>query len=144
MSKKPISRQKVEDTGIAEEDTTLFKQPEPELKQKEVASSISIPEFLVGEPYPYFYHTWNKLLLCDLNDAAEIFHIYNDGNELEPNVYIYNKQLDGENNDFETQHNKYGNSIQNYYSIVPQEGQIGEGSSWKEQEKININNLTPV
>ena len=29
MSKKPISRQKVEDTEIAEQDTTLFKQEQP-------------------------------------------------------------------------------------------------------------------
>jgi hypothetical protein len=113
-----------------------------EREEKPTASSISIPEFLISEPYPYFYHTWNKLLLCDLNDAAEVFHINNDRNNLEPNVYIYNKQLDGENNNFEIQHNKYGNSLQNYYTVVPQTGVVTEG--WKEEERININNLTPV
>jgi len=134
MSKKPIIREKVE--GEKEETTGIIQQP---LKIGSTASSISIPEFLVGEPYPYFYHTWNKLLLCDLNDAAEAFHIQNDRNDLEPNIYIYNKQLD---NDFETQHNKYGNSLQNYYNVVPQSGTIT--SQWKEEERININNITPV
>ena len=136
MSKKQISRTKVE--GEKEYETTVFEQ-QIEPKVEKAASSISIPEFLVGEPYPYFYHTWNKLLLCDLNDAAEIFKIQNDGNDLEPNIYIYNKQS---TNDFETQHNKYGNSLQNYYNVIPQLGNVS--SQWKEEERININNITPV
>ncbi len=137
MSKKPIiSRTKVE--GEKEYESAVFEQ-QIEPKVEKAASSISIPEFLVGEPYPYFYHTWNKLLLCDLNDAAEIFKIQNDGNDLEPNIYIYNKQS---SNDFETQHNKYGNSLQNYYNVIPQLGNVSSG--WKEEERININNITPV
>ena len=109
----------------------------PEAKPE--VTSISIPEFLVGEPYPYFYHTWNKLLLCDLKDTEEVFHIHNDSNNLEENIYIYNKQ----SVDFETQHKKYGNSLQNYYTVVPQTGTI-DMNGWKDEERININNITPI
>ena len=109
----------------------------PEVKPE--VTSISIPEFLVGEPYPYFYHTWNKLLLCDLKDTEEVFHIHNDSNNLEENIYIYNKQ----SVDFETQHKKYGNSLQNYYMVVPQTGTI-DVNGWKDEERININNITPI
>jgi hypothetical protein len=138
MSIKPIvSRQKIEEVE-AEKETIIYDKPGENL----VASSISIPEFLVEEPYPYFYHTWNKLLLCDLNDAAEVFHINNNHNDLEPNIYIYDKQLEDEYNDFETQHNKYGNSLQNYYNVISQTGSLS--SNWKEEERININNITPV
>lgn len=124
-------------TGYEKVTSSKVFEAKPEAKSE--ATSISIPEFLVGEPYPYFYHTWNKLLLCDLKDTEEVFHIYNDSNNLEENIYIYNKQ----SRDFETQHKKYGNSLQNYYTVVPQTGTI-DINGWKEEERININNVTPI
>jgi len=108
-------------------------------------SSISIPEFLVGEPYPYFYHTWNKLLMCNLNDVAETFHI-NNSNDLDQNIYVFNNALkDVKSNcsNFETQHQKYGNSLQNYYTIVNQTTE-GIESNWKEKERIDITSITPI
>ena len=108
-------------------------------------SSISIPEFLQSEPYPYFYHTWNKLLLCNLNDVAETFHI-NNSNDLEPNIYVFNNSLkDVKSNcsNFETQHHKYGNSLQNYYTIVNQTTE-SIVPNWKEQERIDITSITPI
>ena len=108
-------------------------------------SSISIPEFLVGEPYPYFYHTWNKLLMCNLNDVAETFHI-NNSNDFDPNIYVFNNDLkDVKSNcsNFETQHNKYGNSLQNYYTIVKQTTGSVE-PNWKEMERIDITSITPI
>ena len=142
MNKKPlVSRAKFEEDIEADDASSkvTFKPREEMVKVSEKASSISIPEFLVDEPYPYFYHTWNKLLLCDLKDTEEVFHIHNDSNNLEENIYIYNKQ----SLDFETQHKKYGNSLQNYYTIVPQTGTI-DVNGWKEEERININNVTPI
>ena len=73
MIKKPlVSRAKFEEED-SQADTAsskvTFKPREEMVKVSEKASSISIPEFLVSEPYPYFYHTWNKLLMCNLNDV---------------------------------------------------------------------------
>ena len=107
-------------------------------------SSISIPEFILGEPYPYFYHTWNKLLLCILKDVAETFHI-NNSNDLDPNIYVFNNDLKDDISkfsDFETQHKEYGNSLQNYYTIVNQTTE--SIADWKENERINITNITPI
>ena len=57
--------EKVEDEIKDEIKDELLFQPREEMKKidrTEIAqSSISIPEFLTDEPYPYFYHTWNKL-----------------------------------------------------------------------------------
>ena len=118
-----------------------FKPREEIEKPLEKASSISIPEFQVGEPYPYFYHTWNKLLVCDQNDVSQIFHINNNNNDLEPNIYIDN-QMNKIGENFEIQHSKYGNSLQNYYNIIPQ--QEGLESNWKELERINITKITSI
>ena len=131
---------KGEDTQIS-----FFKRKEELRKPELVVSSISIPEFLTGEPYPYFYHKWNKLLLCNLNDVSEIFHI-NNSNDLEPNIYVFNNDLKDVNSrcsNFETQHNKYGNSLQNYYTIVNQTAENVD-SDWKEKERINITSITPI
>ncbi len=142
MSKKSlVIREKVELEEKPEEITTAVFEKIGEVKAP--ISSVSIPEFLSDEPYPYFYHTWNKLLLCDLNDTKEVFHIQNDENTMQPNIYIYNKQVEGEYNDFEAMHKKYGNSLQNYYNVIPQTGSVTPGA-WKEEERININNITPI
>ena len=131
-----------EEQEVKGEDTQiLFLKRKEELRKPESGVSISIPEFLTGEPYPYFYHTWNKLLLCNLNDVSEIFHI-NNSNDLEPNIYVFNNDLKDINSrcsNFETQHNKYGNSLQNYYTIVNQTTENVD-SDWKEKERINICN----
>ena len=147
---KPPERQKVEDEK--EEKPTEGTSTGVEFKPREEMakigielSSISIPEFLVGEPYPYFYHTWNKLLLCNLNDVSEIFHI-NNSNDLDHNIYVFNNSLkDVKSNcsNFETQHHKYGNSLQNYYTIVNQ-NPASIPANWKEMERIDITNITPI
>ena len=145
---KSIGRQAV--TEDEKEPTTeiSFKPREEMVKIERTGteqSSISIPEFIVGEPYPYFYHTWNKLLMCNLNDVAENFHI-NNSNDLDPNIYVFNNDLkDVKSNcsNFETQHHKYGNSLQNYYTIVNQTtGSIDP--NWKEMERIDITSITPI
>ena len=108
-------------------------------------SSISIPEFILGEPYPYFYHTWNKLLLCILKDVAETFHI-NNSNDLDPNIYVFNNDLKDDISkfsDFETQHKEYGNSLQNYYTIVNQTTKSID-PLWKDKERIDITSITPI
>ncbi len=143
-------RQKVEkvEDEIEEKKEELLLQPREEMKKIDRTgtdqSSISIPEFLTDEPYPYFYHTWNKLLLCNLNDVSEAFHI-NNSNDLDQNIYIFNNDLKDIHTDcsnFEKQHNKYGNSLQNYYTIVKQTSNID--SNWKEKERINITDITPI
>ena len=139
MSKKSLAIRKKPE--LEEEDYTEEVSKEalkPQISTPSAATSITIPEFLVEEPYPYFYHTWNKLLLCDLNDAEEVFHIRND-KDLVENIYIHNKLT----LDYETQHKKYGNSLQNYYKVIPQTGIINV-NEWKEEERINVNNITPV
>jgi len=141
-----IERQSVEDEFDVKDTGVLFK-PRQEMGRVESnQSSISIPEFLVGEPYPYFYHTWNKLLLCNLTDVAETFHI-NNSNDLDPNIYVFNNDLKDDTvskfSDFETQHKEYGNSLQNYYTIVNQ-NPTGIEPDWKEKERINITNITPI
>ena len=139
MSKKSLAIRKKPE--LEEEDYTEEVSKEalkPQISTPSAATSITIPEFLVEEPYPYFYHTWNKLLLCDLNDAEEVFHIRND-KDLVENIYIHNKLT----LDYETQHKKYGNSLQNYYKVIPQTGTINV-NEWKEEERINVNNITPV
>ena len=146
MIRKPlVSRAKLDDIEEADKGVSgVTFQPREEMeKVTEKASSISIPEFLVGEPYPYFYHTWNKLLMCNLNDVSETFHI-NDPNDLDPNIYINNNLTDKGDKcaSFETQHTKYGNSLQNYYTIVNQSGVLEP--NWKESERINIKNITSV
>ena len=106
-------------------------------------STITIPEFLEGEPYPYFYHTWNKLLLCNLKDVAETFHINNDS---DLNIYVFNNDLNDDKSicsNFETQHHKYGNSLQNYYTIVNQKPE-SIAANWKEMERIDITSITPI
>lgn len=108
-------------------------------------SSISIPEFIVREPYPYFYHTWNKLLLCNLTDVVEAFHI-NNSNESIPNIYVFNNDLtDDVSNfsNFETQHNEYGNSLQNYYTIVNQTTKSID-PDWRDKDRISITSITPI
>jgi len=127
------------------ETSTLFKRQEGFTRTGIEVSSMSIPEFLVGEPYPYFYHTWNKLLLCNLNDVSETFHI-NNSNDLDANIYVFNNDLkDVKSNcsNFETQHHKYGNSLQNYYTIVNQKPE-SISANWKEMERINITSITPI
>ena len=69
---KSIGRQAV--TEDEKEPTTeiSFKPREEMVKIERTGteqSSISIPEFIVGEPYPYFYHTWNKLLMCNFSPS---------------------------------------------------------------------------
>ena len=143
LGKLKIERQSV--TGEKEITSEIFKPKEEIKKPESVLSSISIPEFLVGQPYPYFYHTWNKLLLCNLNDVAETFHI-NTSNDLDPNIYVFNNNLkDVKSNcsNFETQHHKYGNSLQNYYTIVNQTSE-GIDPNWKEMERIDITSITPI
>ena len=56
MSKKSlVTREKVELEEKPEEITTaIFEKPLSEAKAP--ISSVSIPEFLSDEPYPYFYH----------------------------------------------------------------------------------------
>jgi hypothetical protein len=146
MNKKPlVSRAKFEEDIEADDASSkvTFKPREEMVKVSEKASSISIPEFLVDEPYPYFYHTWNKLLMCNLNDVTEIFHI-NDQNDLDQNIYINNNLPDTQANlnNFATQHAHYGNSLQNYYTIINQSGTID--ANWKEMERIDITSITPV
>jgi len=83
--------------------------------------------------------------MCNLNDVSETFHI-NNSNDLDPNIYVFNNDLkDVKSNcsNFETQHQKYGNSLQNYYTIVNQTtGSID--ANWKEMERIDITSITPV
>ena len=141
MSKRPVITRGNLDIVLQNFDKDKITELKSPITISTPISSVSIPEFLLEEPYPYFYHTWNKLLLCDLNDTKEVFHIQNDENTMQPNIYIYNKQSEGENNDFETMHKKYGNSLQNYYNVIPQTGLSG---AWKEEERININNITPI
>jgi hypothetical protein len=147
MSKKSVTRGKLEviEKYVSEPSRDIFTSEEKRASTEEAptkVSSISIPEFLVDEPYPYFYHTWNKLLLCDLTSTEEIFHIQNDNDSTKPNIFIYNKQSPDNCSNFEVQHHKYGNSLQNYYSVIPQSGTIN--SEWKDEARINIANLTPV
>jgi hypothetical protein len=127
------------DTGASK---ITFKPREEMKNESGKATTITIPEFLVGETYPYFYHTWNKLLLCSLNDVSKTFHI-NDKNAGDPNIYI-NNLTDGHDNfnNFEQQHKNYGNSLQNYYTIVNQSGILD--ANWKELERINITTITPL
>ena len=149
LRKLKIERQAVTEDEKEEPTAGITFKPREEMVRIERTgteqSSISIPEFLLGEPYPYFYHTWNKLLLCNLNDVAETFHI-NTSNDLDPNIYVFNNDLkDVKSNcsNFETQHHKYGNSLQNYYTIVNQTtGSIDP--NWKEMDRINITNITPI
>jgi hypothetical protein len=149
LGKLKIGRQSVTEEEKEGPSTEISFKPREEMVKIDRTgtelSSISIPEFLVGEPYPYFYHTWNKLLMCNLNDVAETFHI-NKSNDLEPNIYVFNNHLkDVKSNcsNFETQHHKFGNSLQNYYTIVNQTtGSID--SNWKEMERIDITSITPV
>jgi hypothetical protein len=148
-------RQKVEKVEEDEEKPTEGTSTGVEFKPREEMvkidrtgtelSSISIPEFIVGEPYPYFYHTWNKLLMCNLNDVSETFHI-NNSNDMDFNIYVFNNDLkDVKSNcsNFETQHHKYGNSLQNYYTILNQTSGSIE-PNWKEMERIDITSITPV
>ena len=73
LGKLKLGRQAVTEDEIEGPSTQIsFKPREEMVNIEKIAtgnSSISIPEFLVGEPYPYFYHTWNKLLMCNLNDS---------------------------------------------------------------------------
>jgi 6-pyruvoyl-tetrahydropterin synthase len=149
LKRKIVERQKVTEDEIEGPSTEIsFKPREEMVNIEKIAtgnSSISIPEFLVGEPYPYFYHTWNKLLMCNLNDVSETFHI-NNSNDLDPNIYVFNNDLKDVNSNcsnFETQHHKYGNSLQNYYTIVNQKTESID-ANWKEMERINITSITPV
>ena len=156
FGKLKIGREKVEvikeeekEKPLSEESQLGFKPGEqlarvvkrgPELAAE---STISIPEFLEGEPYPYFYHTWNKLLLCNLKDVAETFHINNDS---DLNIYVFNNDLNDDKSicsNFETQHHKYGNSLQNYYTIVNQKPE-SIAANWKEMERIDITSITPI
>ena len=127
------------------ETSVLFKRQEGFTRTGAQLSSISIPEFLESEPYPYFYHTWNKLLLCNLNHVAETFHI-NKSNDLDLNIYVFNNALKDVNSNcsnFETQHHKYGNSLQNYYTIVNQKTE-SIPANWKEMDRIDITSITPI
>jgi len=150
LGKLKIGRQAVidetEEKTKEETSTDVEFKPREEMERTGInQSSISIPEFLVGEPYPYFYHTWNKLLLCNLNDVAETFHI-NTSNDLDPNIYVFNNDLkDVKSNcsNFETQHHKYGNSLQNYYRVVNQTSESIH-PNWKEMERIDITSITPI
>ena len=126
--------QAVSDTKEGSDTGVLFEREGFKRTGTEI-SSISIPEFTVGEPYPYFYHTWNKLLLCNLNDVVEAFHI-NNSDESSPNIYVFNNDLTDDISNFETQHNEYGNSLQNYYTIVNQTTKSID-PNWKEKERIN-------
>ena len=149
LGKLKIGRQSVTEEEKEETASGISFKPREEMVKIERTgteqSSISIPEFLLGEPYPYFYHTWNKLLMCNLNDVAETFHI-NNSNDLEPNIYVFNNHLkDVKSNcsNFETQHHKYGNSLQNYYTIVNQTTATID-PHWKEMDRINITSITPI
>jgi 2-dehydro-3-deoxyphosphooctonate aldolase (KDO 8-P synthase) len=67
-------KEKAKEDEVTGESTQIsFLKPREEFAKP--ITSISIPEAVVKEPYPYFYHTWNKLLLCNLNDVSETFHI---------------------------------------------------------------------
>jgi hypothetical protein len=137
--------QVVADTKEGSETGVSFKPREEMERVTSNQSSISIPEFILGEPYPYFYHTWNKLLLCILKDVAETFHI-NNSNDLDPNIYVFNNDLKDDISkfsDFETQHKEYGNSLQNYYTIVKQTTKSID-PLWKDKERIDITSITPI
>ena len=99
-----------------EEPTSVFSNKKPKLEESKLKSPVSIVDLPpTNEPYPYFYHTWNKLLLCNLNDVSKTFNtdIKNTENA---NMYVYNKEL----NEFKIEHDIYGNSLQNYYIINQQ------------------------
>lgn len=139
-----VKEEQTADAKEASETQVLFER-EGFKKTGAELSSISIPEFLADEPYPYFYHTWNKLLLCNLQEVAKIFHI-NNSNDLDPNIYVFNNDLKDVTSDFsnfESQHHKYGNSLQNYYTIVNQNS-VSIPANWKEMERIDITNITPI
>ena len=150
MSKflKPFKRQLVEESNENDENTNLNPPVEGEKssfsfnkKPKLKDSSVSIVELpQTNEQYPYFYHTWNKLLLCNLNDVSDTFNI--DINNTEnANIYVYNNEL----NDFKKQHDEYGNSLQNYYIVseqLPQKS-LSQSNEIGDTVRIKINELTP-
>jgi hypothetical protein len=131
---KPSLQRAKENIQTPQETSIKFEKSEPILQ----ASSVSIPEFLESEPYPYFYHTWNKRLMCNVEDVKEAFHI----NDNKINIYISNEESNNNCNNFSVQHNKYGNSLQNYYDIIEQTQYLQ--TNWRDQERINITNLTPI
>ena len=98
-------------------------------------------------PYPYFYHTWPTVLFEKPNDVKEIFHIdVPPDQDKKSNIFIWNNQLknspDENCSNFFDEHNKYGNSLQNYYTVINQSGNLTE--NWRSNDRINIVDITPV
>jgi hypothetical protein len=99
---------------------------------------------VLGVPYPYFYHTWPSFLFENTEDVKEVFHI---DNSRDDNIFIWNNQLNSSNTNekctnFLEQHSKYGNSLQNYYTVVNQTGNLPE--SWQSTDRMNITDITPI
>ena len=147
---RPIIEPDLNVTG--EEPTSIVFQNKPKLEAttqnetiedksitKSPVSIFELPE--TNEPYPYFYHTWNKLLLCNLNDVSETFNT-DISNKENANIYVFNNEL----NDFKKQHEEYGNSLQNYYNISEQltRSETNISNELGEQVRIKINELTPI
>jgi len=101
---------------------------------------------LLGLPYPYFYHTWPSFLFDKTANVKEVFHIDDSNVEKDENIYVWNNQLNNSGNEnftnFFDQHNKYGNSLQNYYTVVNQSGNLPE--NWTSSDRINISDITPI
>jgi hypothetical protein len=98
---------------------------------------------LLGIPYPYFYHSWASYLFKKTDDVKEVFHIDNSNlNKNNENVYIWNKQSKDNCTNFLDEHKKYGNSLQNYYTVVDQRGELPE--NWQSTGEINITSITPI
>lgn len=126
-------------SGDAIQKSTLF----DNIKKKVVpAVTITIDEpKITKEPFPYFYHTWNKELFCNIDDTSKIFNIQNLPDE--KNVYIYNNNLPGEEcNNFKSQHDKYANSLQNYYYVVDKTEPLP--GDWDKSKEIEITKITPI
>ena len=132
-----------------------------------MADDENVPQSLINfdkkepEPYPYFYQSWNKQLLCNLGMVEQIYDINKDAYD-EESIAIYNQMMEGEQHNFEEQHAKYANSLQNYYTLVSQTADLpaissppasgettgevsgSDASIQAESDKISILDLTPI
>ena len=140
---KPIS-----DEGITSPPADTMSSAQEYHEQEVGATEEKVSEEeLLGLPYPYFYHTWPSFLFEKTENVKEVFHI-DDSNvkKKDDNVYVWNNQLNNSGNEnytnFFDQHNKYGNSLQNYYTVVNQSGNLPE--NWTSSDRINISNITPI